>query len=141
MQGVTDRGHRAVPHTADVILHAWGPDLAACCEEAVAALVELYAEAWSAHAGDRRLTLAPAPPADLLVAVLDEVIFTLDTSAAVPVGASVRGDAEHGLEVDLELAPAAEVDPAGAVPKAISRSGFQLDLDEDSVRCTVLVDV
>jgi SHS2 domain-containing protein len=34
------RGHRSLPHTADVIIDAWGPDQAACYEEAVAALVE-----------------------------------------------------------------------------------------------------
>lgn len=42
---MSERGHRSVAHTADVILEAWGRDLAACCEEATAALTEVYLDA------------------------------------------------------------------------------------------------
>jgi hypothetical protein len=45
------RGHRVLPHTADVIVEAWGPDLVSCCEEAVAGLAALYVDATRAEAG------------------------------------------------------------------------------------------
>jgi SHS2 domain-containing protein len=57
------RGHRTLPHTADVILEAWGPDLATCCEEAVAALVETYADSQSATVVGERARASPSAPA------------------------------------------------------------------------------
>jgi hypothetical protein len=59
------QGHRTLPHTADVILEAWGPDLATCCEEAVAALVETYADSRSVTiVGERAVHVATAPAHD-----------------------------------------------------------------------------
>src|SRR5690606_31120583 len=101
-----DRGHRAVSHTADVILEAWAPDLAACLEEAVAALVGIYAVVAD---GERRrvheLRLPAGPAERQLLDLLDEVIFLLDTDDDVPVGATVhRLDETGGAEVDIWLA-------------------------------------
>ena len=57
----TPRGHRNLPHTADVIIEAWGPDLAACAEEAVAALIETYANArHPAVLAEREVHVPPA---------------------------------------------------------------------------------
>ncbi|HEV8559398.1 MAG TPA: archease [Actinophytocola sp.] len=41
---VPSRGHRAVPHTADIRIEAWAPTREACLGEAVAALVESFAD-------------------------------------------------------------------------------------------------
>jgi SHS2 domain-containing protein len=136
------RGHRTLPHTADVILEAWGPDLATCCEEAVAALVETYADSQSATVvGERAVHVAPAPAHDMLVDVLDEVIYALDGAEGVPVGARVTSGEDGGVAVRLALADPAGVEPTGAVPKAISRSGLEVTRHGDAVRCRVLVDV
>ena len=71
------RGHRALPHTADVILEAWGPDFASCCEEAVAALADVYVDAGRADAVEQRsVHLGPGSEESLLLEVLEEVIFT-----------------------------------------------------------------
>ena len=136
------RGHRLVPHTVDVILEAWGPDLAACCEEAVAALVETYAERTDVEVvGRRRVRLGPAPGEQLLLDVLDEVIFTLDTSDEVPIAAEVTASADGGLDVELVLAGPDLVGSTGAVPKALARSGLRFESDPGRVSCRVLVDV
>src|SRR5690606_8388519 len=118
-----DRGHRAVPHTADVILEAWAPDLAACLEEAVEALVAIYAEAETdARREPYEVHLPPGPPERLLVDLLDEVVFALDTADGVPVGAAVRSLDDAGLDAVLWLAPPDQVSPTGSVPKAVSHS-------------------
>jgi SHS2 domain-containing protein len=139
------RGHRALPHTADVILEAWGPDLASCCEEAVAALAGTYVEASPADEVDavawRQVHVRPGSDESLLLDVLDEVIFTLDTAEAVPVRASVRAAADGGLDLRLALADRAAVTPTGAVPKAVSRSEFAVDSRGGVVRSRFLVDV
>ncbi|MFP3899438.1 MAG: archease [Acidimicrobiia bacterium] len=138
----SDRGHRALPHTADVILEAWAPDLAACLEEAVDALVDTYAEA---DEGARRdpydVRLPPGPPERVLVDLLDEVVYALDTADGVPVGASVRSLDEAGLHAVLWLAPPDQVSPTGSVPKAVSHSELAVDEAPGAVSCRFLVDV
>jgi SHS2 domain-containing protein len=124
-----------------VILEAWGPDLPACCEEAVAALASVYLDTGGDEVDRRSLRLAPAADEDVLVDVLDEVIFTLDTADGVPVGAEIRAVDDGGLEVDLILADPATVAPTGAVPKAVSLSELSVRAERGCVRCRFLVDV
>lgn len=135
------RGHRALPHTADVILEAWGPDLATCCAEALAALADLYVEAGATAVEERAVHLGPGSAEALLVGALEEVIFTLDTAAVVPVRTEVRAAADGGLDLVLVLAAPETVTPTGAVPKAVSRSELDVDVRADAVRCRFLVDV
>lgn len=130
-----------VPHTADVILEAWGPDLAACCAEALAALTDLYVEAGATAVEERTVHLGPGPAEALLLGALEEVIFTLDSAAVVPVRTGVRAAADGGLDLALELAAPHTVVPTGAVPKAISRAELDVDVRPDGVRCRFLVDV
>jgi SHS2 domain-containing protein len=136
------RGHRSLPHTADVIIDAWGPDQAACFEEAVAALVETCADPRDAVViGERAVDLPPAPAEDMLLDLLDEVIYAIDVADGIPVRARVRAGGDGGLRATLSLADPASVEPAGAVPKAVSRSGLEVAHHDDTVRCRVLVDV
>lgn len=125
-----------------MILEAWGPDLASCCEEALSALVALYVEAGSAAAVEERAVhLGPGPAEALLLGALEEVIFTLDTAADVPVGAVVRPAADGGLDLRVLLADPAAVTASGAVPKAVSRSGLEVAARDGGMRCRFLVDV
>lgn len=140
----TTRGHRSLPHTADVIIEAWGPDLAACAEEAAAALIETYAHHRpTAVVAERVVHVPPGPADDMLLDLLDELVFALDVAEGIPVRARVHAerDGAPGLLVRLALADPARVEPAGAVPKAISRSGLEVTRGPDAVRCRFLVDV
>jgi SHS2 domain-containing protein len=131
-----------LPHTADVMLEAWGPDLAACCEEAVAALAAVYLDATDAAALEHRSLHLPAATGEaLLVALLDEVIFTLDTAVGVPVRATVTAAVDGGLDVVLALAAPDDVPTTGAVPKGVSRSELVVDEQPGRVSCRFLVDV
>jgi SHS2 domain-containing protein len=137
------RGHRALPHTADVVLEAWGPDLAACCEEAVAALVDVFVDRVGAAVDGRHEVHLPASPVeDLVVDLLDEVIFVLDTADdQVPVGATVHSDPDGDLRAVLALVDREGVGGTGSVPKAISRSELAVESSPAGTRCRVLVDV
>ena len=138
---MSDRGWRTRAHTADVIVDAWGPDLATCIAEAIVAVIGLCVEpsseatAWSAPA-----TVAGDSDEALLIAALDEVIFAIDTSTMIPVGASVR-DRDGTLELTFRLADRDRVELTGAGPKAISRSELAVTTGTDGARCTFLVDV
>lgn len=139
------RGHRILPHTADVIVEAWGPDLAACVEEAITALISICVDVRPASIErTRSVRVGPGSYESVLLAALDEVIFSLDTSTDVPVGVGVSlldGDAEVHLDLEFQLAASASVEPAGAGPKAISRSGLNVESSPNEVQCTFLVDV
>jgi len=136
------RGHRALPHTADVIIEAWGPDFASCCEEAVSGLLGLCIGGPSAPVHDRHGFVVTCGQADtMLLQLLDEVLFVLDTEPAVPVRARVRSEPAGGLDVELALAERDTIEPLGAVPKAISWSGLAVEDVEGGVRCSFLVDV
>ena len=137
----TRRGHRALPHTADVILEAWGPDIASCCEEAVAALVDAYAIGRGETQAERVVHVPPAPAEELLLDVLEEVIFALDTAELVPVGASVDGTESAGFDMVLRFDDRSAVEPTGALPKAVSRSGLRVVNRPGRVSCRFIVDL
>jgi SHS2 domain-containing protein len=136
------RGHRAVPHTSDVILEAWGADLASCCEEAVTALLGSFIDVRAAVVVEERiLEISTASPDLALLALLDEVLFVIDTADSVPVAAHVTPGPDGTLRVQLDGADPRSVEPSGAAPKAISRSGLRVEVGPSGVRCAFLVDV
>ncbi len=131
-----------MPHTADVILEAWGPELPSCCAEAVAALADVFVDTADAQEIDRhRVHLTGGPDDELLLGLLEEVIFVLDTGDGVPVRAEVSTARDGGLDVELVVADPATVVATGAVPKAVARSELEVRSSPGEVRCRFLVDV
>lgn len=138
----TGRGHRALPHTADVILEAWAPDFPGCCEEAVTAVVDACVDRSGAVVvGHHGLPIAAASPETMLLDAVEGLIFVLDTERDVPVGAEIRAVDGGALELRLTMADRTTVEPIGSGPKAVSRSGFELLTGPDGVRCRFLIDV
>ncbi len=150
-----DRGHELLPHTADLILTAWGPSLADCISEAVYALVESFVESFvelPRHHG-RTLPHIDGPPAvvpfscgpaadhELLVRTLDEVIYLLDVSGVVPTRVELAGAPDGGLTGRFEILPIGAVSQVGPVPKAITRHELSVTRVDGTWRCRVTVDV
>jgi SHS2 domain-containing protein len=138
------RGHRAVPHTADIRLEAWAPTRDECIAEAVLGLVESFADVSGARP-DRCVTVSvPEGPAeDMLLAVLDEVIYRLDVHGEVPVDVEADSTdmAEEGLGMRLAMAGTEAVEPVGAAPKGVSLHGLRFTVGPGGWACTVMVDV
>ncbi len=136
-----ERGHRSAPHTADCVIEAWGPDRLSCLAEAMRALVEVFAE--PKEGASRRsvpVWVEPGEDVDVLVALLEEVIYVTDV-IGVPVGfhlAAAEGGAVCG---SMEVADASEVEQVGPVPKAISYHGIEFSVHDGTWRCRALVDV
>ncbi len=94
-------GHRLLPHTADCIIEAWGPDRAACLTEALMGLVEGFAEVADACATQVvPLRAGPGSAKDELVAVFEQVIFSVDVFSVVPVrfhlGETMGNEMQYG---------------------------------------------
>ncbi|WP_406080639.1 archease [Micromonospora sp. NBC_00858] len=142
MQRSTQRGHRSVPHTADVRIEAWAPDREGCLAEAVTALVETFADTAGARPQtDTEFRLPPGDDEDLLVGLLDEVIFRLDTEGTLPLDCDVRPAEDGGLAVRWHSTGTDAVELVGAVPKAVSLHALSVGPDAAGWACAVTLDV
>lgn len=135
------RGHRTLPHPADITVEAWGPTRDACLAEAVMGLTESFVDVSDA-APLRTVTseVAATSNSDRLVAALDELIYLLDTQGVVPLGAEVELDSER-LRLTMPVASLSDVTPVGAAPKAIALSGLEFSHTGTHWRCRVTIDV
>jgi protein archease len=138
-------GHRILPHTADLALEAWAPTREECLAHAVRALVESFADTrLAAPRGSVTFTVAEATDEDLLVRVLDEVIYQLEVHGRLPVGVCARpwpaAGAPGHAEVRFATAPARDAELVGAVPKAVSRHELCFARTAARWRCHVTVD-
>jgi SHS2 domain-containing protein len=138
---VTDRGHRTVPHPADVTIEAWGATRDACLAEAVIALVGTFADTTHASRSDIVVSeLTASDDRDRLVAVLDQVIFLLDTEALVPLAAEVDVESET-VRLSMPVAALDDVEVIGAAPKAVALSGLGFNHARGTWRCRATIDV
>lgn len=139
-------GHRAVPHTADMRVEAWSPTAEGCIGEAVRAVVEGFADtSRAAVAGERAYAVTAQSDEDLLVSVLEEVVYRMDADGEIPldveVGAIRSAGAGRALSVRFRMADAGTAVPIGAVPKAVSLHDLRLRGSPGGWTCRVTLDV
>jgi len=136
-------GHRTLPHTADLRIEAWAPTREECLAEAVRGLVDSFAVVAGRSPRSRvRRHMAARLDEDLLVAVIDEVIYRLDAESQIPVSVTVQRAPDGGVIVSLALIPVAEAEITGAIPKAASLHGLRCAADAAGRwSCAVTVDV
>jgi SHS2 domain-containing protein len=133
-----ERGHRSVPHTADLAVEAWAADREGCIAEAVRGAVAGFAEIPAGLPQVRREYRLTAETGEgLLVAALEEVIFRAETAGELPVEVELGRDGR----LRLAMVDAALVAQVGAVPKAVSWHGLELVGDSTGWRCRVTLDV
>ncbi|SBT41145.1 archease [Micromonospora auratinigra] len=136
------RGHRTVPHTADVRVEAWAADREGCLAEGVTALVATFVDATGVRPdGEAVFAVPPGDDADLLVGVLDEVIFRLETAGTLPLRGEVQATDDGGLRVRWWTTGTDRVELVGAVPKAVSLHELRFGPDGPGWSCAVTLDV
>ncbi|MGH9032244.1 MAG: archease [Acidimicrobiia bacterium] len=137
------RGHRILPHTADLIVEAWAATRAACMEEAVTAMVEAFADTGGAEAAEPvPVALDAAGDEDLLVGVLEEVIYLVEVLGVMPTAVAIAERDDGGVSGCFDVVPLAEAEEIGAVPKAIARGHLTFGPDADGRwGCRVTIDV
>jgi SHS2 domain-containing protein len=131
-----------VPHTADVRIEAWAPDREGCVAEAVTALVDTFVDftgAVSEATGE--FHVPPGDDPDLLVGVLDEVIFRMETEGELPLSTEVRAADDGGLTVRWRTTGTDAVELVGAVPKAVSLHELRFGPEGDGWSGAVTLDV
>ena len=135
-------GHRVVPHTADLIIEAWAVDRAACIAEAVTALSGSFADASAATStGTLPVSFDAIDAGELLAAVLEEVIFLLETSGLVAVGVDLEDADDGSIDGTFLIVPLTSVTQIGPAPKGIARSDLLLTHGTHGWRAHAIVDV
>nr|WP_246331227.1 archease [Saccharopolyspora hordei] len=129
-----------MPHTADIRFQAWGGTREECLEQAARALVAAFADvAEDAPARTSEVVLG-GDDEQVLLAVLDEIVYRLDVEGTVPRDVGVR-TTSSGTVLRLSEVDADRVRFTGAAPKAISLHGFSFTHDQRGWRCEITVDV
>ncbi|TDD47365.1 archease [Nonomuraea terrae] len=133
------RGHRTIPHTADIALEAWADSREECLAEVVKALVESFADAGSAASGESVAFTAPEEgDEELLAALLEEVIYQLEVHGRLTVDV-VPDPAGTGLR--LVTVPAEAAEQVGATPKAVTGHDVRFGQENGRWHARVVVDV
>jgi SHS2 domain-containing protein len=103
--------------------------------------VESFADSGGVTPRDRiPVSIDAGNDEDLLVSVLEEVIYTIDADDAVPVTVDLTERAD-GVDGFFATVPLAQLEVVGALPKGVSRSDLQFALRRGQWRCWVVVDV
>lgn len=136
-------GHAVRPHTADVIVEAWGPSRTACLEELVRGVVGTFADVGDVRAtSEIALEVNEALDEDVVVTILEDVCYLLDADGLVVVDVELEEEEESGgFQGVFRVAPVGDVVATGAPPKGISRSDLSFSRDGSTWRCRVTLDV
>lgn len=130
-----------MPHTADLRIEAWAPTRDGCIRQAVLGTVESFLDTSPAHPQRTcRRRLTGDGDDDLLLAVLEEVIYLLETADEAPVDVIVTG-LDGGVDVDFTMVDARTLAQVGAVPKALSLNDLRFSHDQEGWRCAFTLDV
>ncbi|MEQ4724288.1 archease [Nonomuraea sp. B19D2] len=136
-----DAGHRTLPHTADTRIQAWAPTTGECIAQAVLGMADSFLDLRGAAAGSEcDLHVGPGEPQDQLVAVLDEVIYLMDTTGQIPINVATQQE-ENRLSLHLTMADLTTVPQTGAVPKAVALHQLTFEHRAGQWTCTVTLDV
>ncbi|MDI3315318.1 MAG: archease [Mycobacterium sp.] len=134
-------GHRSIPHTADLRIEAWAPTRDGCVREAVLGVVESFLDTSGARPQRiRERRLSCDGDEDLLVGVLDEMIYLLDIDGEAPVDVTLN-NADGDVNVSFAMVDASALPQIGAVPKAVSLNELRFTHGQAGWRCAVTLDV
>ncbi|MFC3575846.1 archease [Streptomyces yaanensis] len=134
-------GHRSVPHTADLRVEAWAATREECLAQAVRGVCESFLDLTGAvGVRTRDVVVRADTDADLLVALLEEVVYWLDTEGEVPVDVELVPFA-GGLRAALGVADADSLPVTGAVPKAVTLHELDFTQGAQGWTCSVTLDV
>jgi len=136
-----EAGHRILPHTADLLIEAWGPSRARCFEEAVRALVSTFVDVVEVPASEPvSISIDAGADNEMLAAVLDEILFLADVSGRVPIHLTLEESEDGGLAGVLDVIAIDGLDVVGPLPKGASYGG-EVAESGGLWHCRVVVDI
>lgn len=122
-------------------MEAWAPTREECLAQAVRGVCESFLDLTGAASVRRRDVVVRADrDEDVLVALLEEVVYWLDTESEVPVGVELT-PVTGGLRCGLQMADAGALPVTGAAPKAVTLHELVFARGPEGWRCSVTLDV
>ncbi|KOT40686.1 hypothetical protein ADK41_10975 [Streptomyces caelestis] len=135
-----ESGHRAVAQEDELRIEVWAASRENCLAEAVAAMVECFADVSGVRpTGVGRVRLAGASDDDLLAALLEEILYRLEEYGQVPVDVEADGT-EDGLDVRLAVAALTDVRVTGRMPTAVGWEELRIHPGPYGWTCALTVD-
>jgi SHS2 domain-containing protein len=135
-------GHRVLPHTADLIIEAWGPSRVVCLEEAARALVDSFASIEGVPVTERvPIQLEQGGDEALLVSLLEEIIYVVDVLGGIPTRVTLEETEDGGISGFIDIAPADVLEIHGSLPKGVSFTDLAFARSDGSWRCHATIDV
>lgn len=135
------RGHQLVRHASDCTVEAWASDRSCCLTEALAGLVESFADVpEEAVTGEWPLGVAASGAGDQLVSLFEDVIDALGVFGVVPVRFHLTEAEDGGIAGDMEVVSADKVHVVGPLPKGVCHHGASMTRVGAQWRCHVRVD-
>lgn len=111
-------------------------------EEAVSAFTSLFAEVPDGPAQRSvPFVLAPETDRELLVLLLEEVLYLVEVLGAIPYRCEVQPTEDGGIAGFFEVVDVSEVRLKGSVPKAVTRHELVFERRDEHWYCRVIVDV
>jgi SHS2 domain-containing protein len=122
-------------------MEAWAPTREECMAQAVRGVCASFLDLTGVIGGRRRDVVVRADrDEDVLVALLDEVVYRLDTDGEVPVDVELAPD-DGGVRGVLWMADAGSLPVTGAPPKAVTLHELAMTRSPDGWTCSVTLDV
>jgi protein archease len=133
--------YRVLDHTADTGIETEAGSLEAVIANAAFAMFDLMYELRDAGPGAPvEVEVDLAPPPDLLVSVLGELLYRSEADDVAFTGVAVRRDGER-LVVDAKAVPSGSLELSGPPIKAITYHDLRCEEDEDGWHAQVIFDV
>ena len=135
-----DRGYEVLEHTADVGLHAWGPDLSTVFEHAALGLVAIMGDGRGPVTRREAISLDAPDDVALLVDWLSEVLFLFDARSFVPRVIQVSVTAGR-VQAVIDGSDADRFEQAGPAVKAVTYHEALVRPTPDGYEARVYLDV
>ncbi|WP_399218499.1 archease [Streptomyces sp. SAJ15] len=122
-------------------MEAWAPTREECLAQAVRGVGESFLNLTGAVGVRTRDVVVRADrDEDVLVGLLEEVVYWLDTEGEVPVDMELT-TVPGGLRAGLHMADAGSLPVTGAAPKAVTLHELEFTRGPDGWTCSVTLDV
>jgi SHS2 domain-containing protein len=135
-----DRGHEILEHTADLGVRAWGPSLEVAFEEAARALAEILDVVGTGSGTVREIRLEAGDAAALLVDLLNELVFLVETEDVALAQIRVLRATDSALGAEVTLV-SRDREPQGMVVKAATYHALAVQRAEGRAEVRVFLDV
>lgn len=135
--------YEIIDHTADQAIRATGRDLRELIESAAQGMVALlYADEPPAPTQELQLDVEAETPEMVLHHSLRELLYLMEDEGLAPVRVVVREANEQRAVLSVGVIPRDQAEPLfGALIKAVTRHGLQIERVDDRLSATIVFDV